>query len=204
MDVRIGPYRRLSTEELMLSHCGAGERLLRVPWTARRSINPKRNQSWIFTGRTDAEVEAPILWPPDVKSQLTDGWERLWCWERLKTGREADNRACDGWMAPPTQWTWAWAKGKLWGKPGVLLSMGWQSTGHDWATGKQQSRHPRAYHHHGHGPSDNLPCVGGVLFGSSCILNRIHTCKDVPVVHILQDRENGTKYQAHSDQKQLF
>ena len=61
-----------------------------------------------------------------------------------------------------------------------------------------------AYHHYGRGPSDNLPCVGGVLFGSSCILNRIHTCKDVPVVHILQDRENGTKYQAHSDQKQLF
>ena len=33
--------------------------------------NPKGNQSWIFTGRTDAEAEAPILWPPDAKSQLT-------------------------------------------------------------------------------------------------------------------------------------
>ena len=33
--------------------------------------NPKGDQSWIFIGRTDAEVEAPILWPPDVKSQLT-------------------------------------------------------------------------------------------------------------------------------------
>ena len=48
-------------------------RLLRVPWTARRSsqsilkeINPE-----IFIGRTDAEAEAPILWPPDVNSQLT-------------------------------------------------------------------------------------------------------------------------------------
>ena len=38
-------------------------RLLRVPWTARRSI-----QSWVFTGRTDAKAETPILWPPDVKS----------------------------------------------------------------------------------------------------------------------------------------
>ena len=38
-------------------------RLLRVPWTARRS-----NQSWVFTGRTDAEAEAPIFWPPDVKN----------------------------------------------------------------------------------------------------------------------------------------
>jgi len=32
--------------------------------------NPKGNQSWIFTGRTDSEAKAPILWPPDVKSQL--------------------------------------------------------------------------------------------------------------------------------------
>ena len=37
-------------------------RLLRAPWTARRSI-----QSWVFTGRTDVEAETPILWPPDMK-----------------------------------------------------------------------------------------------------------------------------------------
>ena len=42
---------------------------LRVPWTARRSINPKGNQPWIFIGKTD--TEAPILWPPDAKNQLT-------------------------------------------------------------------------------------------------------------------------------------
>ena len=47
-------------------------RLLRVPWTARRSkpVNPKGNQSWIFIGRTDVEAEAPILWPPGAKSWL--------------------------------------------------------------------------------------------------------------------------------------
>ena len=45
-------------------------RLLRVPWTARRSkpVNPKGNQHWICIGRTHAE--APILWPPDGKSRL--------------------------------------------------------------------------------------------------------------------------------------
>ena len=46
-------------------------RLLRVPWTARRSIqpvHPKGDQSWVFIGRTDAEAETPVLWPPDVKS----------------------------------------------------------------------------------------------------------------------------------------
>ena len=48
------------------------KKLLRVPWTARRikPVNPKENQSWIFTGRTDAETEAPLLRPPDVKKWL--------------------------------------------------------------------------------------------------------------------------------------
>ena len=45
-------------------------RLLRVPWTARRSqpVHPKGDQSWVFIGRTDAEAETPILWPPHAKS----------------------------------------------------------------------------------------------------------------------------------------
>ena len=34
-------------------------------------VHPKGDQSWVFTGRTDAEAEAPILWPPDVKNRLT-------------------------------------------------------------------------------------------------------------------------------------
>ena len=45
-------------------------RLLRVPWTARRSqsVYPKGNQSWVFTGRTDVEAETPVLWPPHAKN----------------------------------------------------------------------------------------------------------------------------------------
>ena len=35
-----------------------------------KPVNPKGNQSWVFIGRTDVEAEAPIRWPPDVKSQL--------------------------------------------------------------------------------------------------------------------------------------
>ena len=47
-------------------------RLLKVLWTPRRlkQVNPKGKKSWIFIGRTDAEAEAPILWPPDAKSWL--------------------------------------------------------------------------------------------------------------------------------------
>ena len=61
-------------------------RLLRVPWTARRSkpVDPKGNQSWIFIGRIDAEAETPILWPPDATSWFI--WKdpdagKDWKWE---------------------------------------------------------------------------------------------------------------------------
>ena len=46
-------------------------RLLRLPWTARRSNHPEGNQSWVFIRRTDAEFEVPVLWPCDAKRWLT-------------------------------------------------------------------------------------------------------------------------------------
>ena len=48
------------------------EKILESPLDCKeiKPIHPKGNQSWIFIGRTDAEVEAPIVWPPDVMSQL--------------------------------------------------------------------------------------------------------------------------------------
>ena len=47
--------------------------VLEKTWDCKKikSVNPEGNQPWIFTGQTDAEAEIPILWPPDVKSQLT-------------------------------------------------------------------------------------------------------------------------------------
>ena len=49
------------------------EKTLESPMDCReiKPVNPKENQSWIFIGRTDAEAETSILWPPDVKSWLT-------------------------------------------------------------------------------------------------------------------------------------
>ena len=67
-----------------------------------KPVNPKGNQSWIFTGRTDAE--APILWPLEEKGPAY--WKRPWCWQRLRAGVEGDDRGWDGWMASLTQWTW--------------------------------------------------------------------------------------------------
>ena len=56
----------------MLSNCGIKE-ALESPWDCKeiQPVHPKGNQLWIFIGRTDAEAEALILWPPDAKSQLT-------------------------------------------------------------------------------------------------------------------------------------
>ena len=82
-------------------------------------VNPKGNQSWIFIGRTDAEAETPLLWPPDVKNWLTG--------KDPDARKEGDNRGWDGWMASPTQWTWVWASSRsCWwtGKPDMLQSMG--------------------------------------------------------------------------------
>ena len=63
-------------------------------------VHPKGNQSWIFIGKTDVEAQTSIFWPPDTH------WKRSWCWERLKTGGEGDDRGCDGLMTSPTRWTW--------------------------------------------------------------------------------------------------
>ena len=52
-------------------NCGAGTLESPLDCKEIKPVNPKGNQSWVFTGRRDAEAEAPILWPPDVKSQLT-------------------------------------------------------------------------------------------------------------------------------------
>ena len=62
--------RKLSAEELVLLNCGVGEQ---SPLDCKeiQPVHPKGNQSWIFIWRTDAEAEAPILWPPRVKNWLT-------------------------------------------------------------------------------------------------------------------------------------
>ena len=61
----------MSTKELMLLNCDVGEESWEsLGLQGNQNINPKGNPPWIFIGRTDAEAEAPILWPRDAKSQL--------------------------------------------------------------------------------------------------------------------------------------
>ena len=112
-------------------------RLLRVPWTARRS-----NQSILREINPEYSLEGLML-----KLKLQNflatwceeqtQWKRPWCWERLKVGGEGDDRRWDGWMESPTQWTWVWVSSRSWwwtGTSGMLQSMGSQRVGHDWVT----------------------------------------------------------------------
>ena len=90
-------------------------------------VHPEGNQSWMFIGRTDAEAEIRIFWPPDVKSWLI--------WKDPDAGKDWRREAkgttgWDGWMASLTQWTWVWVGSRSWwwtGRPGVLQSTGAQS-----------------------------------------------------------------------------
>ena len=72
MDVSVGLWRKLSTEELMLLNCGVGEDFWEsLGLQGDPPVHPKGDQSWVFIGRTDAKAETPILWPPHAKSWLT-------------------------------------------------------------------------------------------------------------------------------------
>ena len=113
------------------------EKTLESPSDCReiQPVNPRGNQSWIFIGRTDAENEAPILWPPDGKNWLTgkDPDTRK-DWRQEKKGMTEDEMVG---IASPTRWAWVWASfGSWWwtGKPGVLQSMGLQRVRYDWVT----------------------------------------------------------------------
>ena len=71
MDVRVGLWRRLSTEALMLLNCRVGEDYESpLDWKEIQPVHSEGNQPWDFFGRNDAKAETPVLWPPHAKSWL--------------------------------------------------------------------------------------------------------------------------------------
>ena len=124
MDVRVGLSRKLSAEELMLLSCGVGE----DSWESlglqgdptspswRRSVLNIHWKDWCWSWNSNTLA----TWCEELTHL-----KRPWCWERLKTGREGDNRGWDGWMASPTRWTWVWVSSWSWswtGRPGMRHS----------------------------------------------------------------------------------
>ena len=98
-------------------------------------VHPKADQSWVFIGRTDAEAETPIVWPPHAKSWLIgkdpDAGRD---WGPEEEGTTEDEMA--GWHHR-LNGTWVWVISGSWPwtrRPGVLWFMGSQRVGHDWVT----------------------------------------------------------------------
>ena len=117
-------------------------RLLRVPWTARRS-----NQSILKEISPGRPLGGLML---KLKLQYfgylmgrTDSKKRPWFWERLRAGREGGNKAWFGWMISSTQWTWIWANSRRelrTGEHSVLQSIESQRVGHNWAIEQQHRK----------------------------------------------------------------
>ena len=129
--IKKAEHRRIDALELW-----CWRRLLRVPWTARRSSQSILNEispnvhwkDWCWSWKSNTLA----TWCKELTH-----WERLWCWAKLKAGGEGDNTGWDGWMVSLTRWIWVWASSRSWwwtGKPDVLQSMGLQRVRQDWAT----------------------------------------------------------------------
>ena len=113
-------------------------RLLRVPWTTRRS-----SQSILKEISPGCSLERMML---KLKLQYfghlmwrADSLEKTLIQAGIGAGGEGDDRGWDGWMASPIWWTWVWVNSRCWcwwwtGKPGVLQFMGLQRVGHNCVT----------------------------------------------------------------------
>ena len=122
-------------------------RLLRVPWTARRS-----NLSILKEISPGCSLEGLML---KLKLQYFDHLmlrltylKRPWCWERLRAGGEGDDRGWDGQMASLTQWTWVWVNSGSWWwarRPGVPWFMGLQRVRHDWGLNSPELKECSVY-----------------------------------------------------------
>ena len=110
-------------------------RLLRVPWTARRSnqsilkeIGPEYSlEGWCWSWNSNTLT----TWCEELTH-----WKRAWCWEKMKVGGEGNDRGWDCWMASLTQWIWVWVNSRSWwqtGRTGMLQSMRLQRVRQNWA-----------------------------------------------------------------------
>ena len=118
------------------SWCFCWRRLLRVPWTARRS-----NQSILREISPRCSLEGLMLKLKlqyfDHLMRRADSFEKILMLGKIEGRRRRGDRGWDCWMASSTQWTWVCVKSGRWwwtGRPGMLQFMGSQRVRHDWVT----------------------------------------------------------------------
>ena len=136
MDVRVWLLKKAECRRIDAFELWCCRRLLRVPWTARRS-----NQSILKEISPGISLERMML---KLKLQYfghlmwrVDSLEKPLMLGGIRGRRRRAWQRRDGWMASPTLWTWVWVNSRSWwwtGRPGMLRFMGSQRVGHDWAT----------------------------------------------------------------------
>ena len=129
--VKKAEHQRIDTFELW-----CWRRLLRVPWSARRSnwftlkdIRPEYSLEGLML-KLKLQYFGHLMW-------RTDSFEKTRMLGKIEGGSRRIDSGWDVWMGSPTQWTGIWASSRSWwwtGKPVVVRSMGLQRVGHDWAT----------------------------------------------------------------------
>ena len=132
--MRVGLWRKLSTEELML-WTAVLEKTLESPLDCKeiQPVHPKGDQPWVFIGKTDAEAETPKVWPPHVNSWLIEkdpDAGRDW---RQEKGTTEDEMA--GWHHWLNGRESEWTLGVGDGQGGLVCCDSWgRRVRYDWAT----------------------------------------------------------------------
>ena len=107
-------------------------RLLRVPWTARRSEQSILKEISPGCSLEGLMLKLKLQYFGHLVQRVNSLKKTL---EGLGAGGEGDDRGWESWMTSLTQWVWVWANSGSWwwiGRPGVLWFMGWQRVRHDW------------------------------------------------------------------------
>ena len=126
MDLRVGTIKKAECQIIDSFEMWYWRRLLRVPWTARKSnqlILKEINHEYsleVLMLKLKLHYFAHLMW-------RTDSLERFWCWESLKAGGKQADRGWNSWMASLIQWIWVWVSSRIWwwtGKPGMLCTWG--------------------------------------------------------------------------------
>ena len=110
-------------------------RLLRVPWTSRRSIQSILKEISPGCSLEGLMLKLKLQYFGHIRRSVDSLEKTLMLWGI--GGGEGDDRGWDGWMASPTRWTWVWVNSGSWwwtGRPGMLRFMGSLRVGHNWVT----------------------------------------------------------------------
>ena len=129
--IKKAEHRRIDAFELW--YC---RRLLWVPWTARRSIQSILKEMSPGCSLKGLMLKLNLQYFGHLMRRA-DSLGKTLMLGKIEAGGEGDDRGWDSWIASPTQWTWVWVDSGSWrwtGRPDMLLFMGLQRVGHDWAT----------------------------------------------------------------------